>query len=134
MADKPMTMAEHIALLRRELAELDRQHARATFQPSRCENVTPEQFERAFAAFRVGVPGDRIEERWPAILPDVDRREFSRLKALCAEIVRMAIILAEECRTATPDSPPLQNLGEMYPFLTEGRLRELCSYGMFVTR
>jgi hypothetical protein len=134
MADEPQGMKEHIAFLRRELAELDRQHARASFQPSRCENVTPQQFEQAFAAFRERVPGAKIEERWSAILPDLDPQEFPRLKAMCEEIVSMAIALAQEHRTATPESPAPQALGEIYPFLTEERLRDLTSYGLFVTR
>ena len=51
-------------------------------------NVTPEQFDKAFAEFQQFGPRRRIpiEERWLEILPEVDSEKFSELQAECKEI------------------------------------------------
>ena len=88
-------------------------------------NVTPEQFDKAFAEFQQFGPRRRIpiEERWLEILPEVDSAKFSELQAECKEIEAFALSLAEQVREKImADAEAKKQLAQKYPFLKQGRL------------
>ena len=97
-------------------------------------NITPKQFEKAFAEFQAFGPRRRIpvEERWKEILPEVDAGEFPALKAQCKEIEEFALNLAEQVRDKKmPDDIAQKRLTEKYPFLTRERLGHTWSQAMY---
>ena len=50
--------------------------------------VSPEQFDRAYAEYSEFAAGNRlpIEERWPSVIPDVDRSKYGVLGVQCHDI------------------------------------------------
>lgn len=97
-------------------------------------NITPEQFDKAFAEFQQFGPRRRIpiEERWREILPEVAPTELSGLKAECKEIEAFALSLAEQVRDKkTSDSAAKQQLAQKYPFLKQERLDHTWSQAMY---
>lgn len=97
-------------------------------------NVTPEQFEKAFAEFQQFGPRRRIpiEERWPEILPEVAPTEFLELLAECKGIEAFALSLAEKVRDKKmADAEAKKQLAQKYPFLNQGRLDHTWSQAMY---
>jgi hypothetical protein len=97
-------------------------------------NVTPQQFEKAFAEFQAFGPRRRIpiEERWREILPEVESSEFSMLKIQCKEIEESALNLAERVRDKQmSDDVARKQLVERYPFLTRERVEHTWSQAMY---
>jgi hypothetical protein len=97
-------------------------------------NITPEQFDKAFAEFQQFGPRRRIpvEERWREILPDVDPNEFTGLQAQCKEIEAFALTLAEQVRDKKlSDEIARKQLAQKYPFLKQGLLDHTWSQAMY---
>lgn len=97
-------------------------------------NITPEQFDKAFAEFQQFGPRRRIpiEERWHEILPEVAPSEFAALKAECKEIEAFALSLAEQVRDKTmADAEAKKQLAQKYPSLKQGRLDHTWSQAMY---
>lgn len=97
-------------------------------------NITPEQFDKAFAEFQQFGPRRRIpiEERWLEILPEVDSAKFPQLQAECKEIEAFALSLAEQVRDKTmADAEAKKKLAQKYPFLKQGRLDHTLSQAMY---
>lgn len=97
-------------------------------------NVTPEQFDKAFAEFQQFGPRRRIpiEERWLEILPEVDSAKFPVLQVECKEIEAFALSLAEQVRDKTlADAEAKRQLAKKYPFLKQGRLDHTWSQAMY---
>lgn len=97
-------------------------------------NVSPEQFDKAFAEFQQFGPRRRIpiEERWREILPEVSPTEFSELQTECKEIEAFALSLAEQVRdNKMTDTEGNKQLAQKYPFLTKGRLGHTWSQAMY---
>ena len=97
-------------------------------------NLTPEQFDKAFAEFQQFGPRRRvpIEERWREILPEVAPAEFEDLKAECKEIEAFAISLAEQVRDKKmADVVAKGQLAQKYPDLKQARLDHTWSQAMY---
>lgn len=97
-------------------------------------NVTPEQFDKAFAEFQQFGPRRRIpvEERWREMLPEVTLTEFSKLQAECKKIEASALLLAEQVRDKKmADAEAKRQLAQKYPFLTQARLDHTWSQAMY---
>ena len=97
-------------------------------------NITPEQFDKAFAEFQQFGPRRRIpiEERWFEILPEVDSAKFSELQAECKEIEAFALSLAEQVRDKKMcDAEAKKQLAQKYPFLKQERLDHTWSQAMY---
>jgi hypothetical protein len=97
-------------------------------------NITPEQFDKAFAEFQQFGPRRRIpiEERWREILPEVAPAEFSELKTKCKEIEAFALSLAEQVRDKKmADASAKEQLAQKYPVLKQARLDHTWSQAMY---
>jgi len=97
-------------------------------------NITPEQFDMAFAEFQQFGPRRRIriEERWQAILPTIAPAEFPVLKAKCNDIEAAALSLAEKVRdNKLPDAAAKYQLAQKYPMLNQARLNHTWSQAMY---
>jgi len=97
-------------------------------------NVTPEQFNKAFAEFQQFGPRRRIpvEERWREVLPDIDPKEFAGLQAQCKDIEAFALTLAEQVRDKKiADGSARTQLVQKYPFLKQERLDHIWSQAMY---
>jgi hypothetical protein len=106
--------------------------------PHELSVVTPEQFDRAMEEYgQFGPTGlIPIEERWPAVIPDVDRSRYAALKAQCYEIRLTTADWAEDIRSRRiADEGILKRMiAAKYPFLTQRRRIEVESFAWFVTR
>ena len=102
--------------------------------------VSPEQFDRAYEEY--GQFGPRnlvpIEERWPAVIPDVDRSKYTALKAQCCDIRWTTARWADDLRSGHIAGSPGEVLKRMiatrYPFLTERGRISTEDFAWFVTR
>lgn len=97
-------------------------------------NITPEQFDKAFAEFQQFGPRRRIpiRERWLEILPEVAPAKFSELQAKCEEIEAFALSLAERVRDKTmTDAEAKKQLAQKYSFLKQKRLDHTWSQAMY---
>ena len=106
--------------------------------PHELSVVTPEQFDRAMEEYgQFGPEGlIPIEQRWPAVIPDVDRALYAALKAQCDEIRWTTADWAEDVRVRKiADDGLLERMITLkYPFLTPRRRIEVANYAWFVTR
>ena len=100
--------------------------------------MTPEQFDRAMEEYgQFGPTGlIPIEERWPAVIPDVDRSSYGALKAQCDEIRWTTADWAEDIRIRRKaDEGILERMiAAKYPFLTQRRRIQVENFAWFVTR
>lgn len=103
--------------------------------------VTPDQFDRAYDEYGKFGPRNSIpiEERWPEVIPDVNRENYAALKALCDAIRWTTARWAEEIRCGrVADDEYWSGLKLMiatkYPFLTERAQIETNNFASFVTR
>jgi hypothetical protein len=97
-------------------------------------NITPEQFDKAFAEFQQFGPRRRIpiEERWSEVLPEIDSCEFATMQAQCKEIEAFAVSLAEQVRDKKmSDDAARMQLAQKYPFLKSARLDHTWSQAMY---
>jgi hypothetical protein len=108
--------------------------------PAELSVVSPEQFDRAYEEYgRFGPEGlIPVEQRWPAVIPDVDQVEYAALKAQCHDIRLTTSRWAEDLRSGRIAGDPNEVLARMiatkYPFLTKlGRIRT-GNFAWFVTR
>jgi hypothetical protein len=100
--------------------------------------VTPEQFDRAMEEYgRFGPEAaSPIEQRWPAVIPEVDHSRYAALKAQCDEVRWTTAGWAEgvRCgRIAENDEILQKMMTKRFPFLTPRRRSEVWSYAWFVT-
>ena len=110
-----------------------------TLVPYELSAVTPEQFDRAMEEYgKLGsanyVP---IEQRWPAVIPDVDRSKYPDLKAQCDDVRWTTARWAEDvrCGRIAEDGKVLDRMtAAKYPFLTPRRRSEIWTYAWFVAR
>ena len=97
-------------------------------------NITPEQFDKAFAEFQQFGPRRRIpiEERWREILPAIAPVEFPTLQAQCEEIEAFALTLAERVRDKSlADAAAKKQLQQKYSFLRQARVDHTWSQAMY---
>jgi hypothetical protein len=108
--------------------------------PVRLTLVTPEQFDRAYVEYGQFGPSSRVpvEERWPAVIPDVDRSKYVVLKAQCDEIRWTAARWYDDLCSGRIGGDREQVLKRMisvkYPFLTPEARRRTENYAIFVNR
>jgi hypothetical protein len=97
-------------------------------------NITPEQFNKAFAEFQLFGPRRRIpiEERWHEVLPSIDPLEFASLKENFKEIEGFALRLAEQVRhKIISDEVAQKELAQKYPILNSERLDHTWNQAMY---
>jgi hypothetical protein len=107
--------------------------------PDELSIVTPEQFDRAFEEYNKTMPSTSpaIEERWPAVIPGIDRALYPALKVKCEEI-RWSVVRWE----AHVDSGRIQGEGDVvgrmiaarYPYLTERQRSAARTYASMANR
>ena len=106
--------------------------------PHELSVVTPEQFERAMEEYGQFGPTASIpiEQRWPAVIPDVDRSKYAALKTQCDEIRWTTADWAEDVRSRRiADEGILKRMiAARYPFLTPRRRVDVENFAWFVTR
>jgi hypothetical protein len=111
-----------------------------TLVPRELTVVTPAQFDRAMEEYGQFGPTASIpiEQRWPAVIPDVDRSRYVALKTQCDEVRWTTADWAEDIRCRPVGEDALVVLQRMiavkYPFLTPRRRSEVASFAWFVTR
>ena len=111
-----------------------------TVVPAKLTVVSPEQFDRAYEEY--GEFGPRnlvpIEQRWPAVIPDVDRSKYVALKAQCYDIRWTTARWAEDLRSGriagNRDEVLNRMIATRYPFLTKRGRIQTGNYAWFVTR
>ena len=101
--------------------------------------VTPEQFDRAFEEYRQWGPRASvpIEERWPAVLPDVDPSKYPNLKAKCREITWTVVRWDDDVkcgRLRDEDDVVKRMVAIRYPYLTPRHQVSVRDYASFANR
>ncbi len=105
--------------------------------PDELSIVTPEQFDLAFEEYRQLGMSIAIEERWPAVIPDVDRSKYPALKAKCYEI-RWTVVLWDDhvkCGRIREDNDVVKRMiATRYPYLTPRQRISAQTYAWFANR
>ena len=107
--------------------------------PDELSIMTPEEFDLAFEEY--GLLGPRmtipIEERWPAVIPDVDRYKYPALKAKCDEI-RWTVVRWDDhvkCgRIPENNNVVSRMIATRYPYLTPRQRISVQTYASFANR
>jgi hypothetical protein len=108
--------------------------------PHELSVVTPEQFDSAMEEYgQFGPTGlIPIEQRWPAVIPNVDHSKYAALRVQCDEVRWTTADWAEDIRCRQIDEDALVVLKRMiavkYPFLTSRRRSDVALFAWFVTR
>lgn len=105
--------------------------------PDELSAVTPEQFARAFEEYGQFGPSVPVEERWPSVIPDVDRSRYPALKAKCDEI-RWTVARWDDdvkCGRLRDEGDVVMRMVLLrYPYLTPQHQLAVRLYASFVNR
>ena len=107
--------------------------------PDELSIVTADEFDLAFV--ECGLLGPRmtipIEERWPAVIPDVDRSKYPALKAKCDEI-RWTVVgwdyYVQSGRVSDNGNVVSRMIATRYPYLTPRHRSAVQVYASFANR
>lgn len=107
--------------------------------PDELSIVTSEQFDRAFEEYRQWGPRASvpIEERWPAVIPDVDSSDCPALKATCHEITEAVVRWDDDVkcgRLRDEDDVVRRMVAIRYPYLTPQHQVSVWTYASFANR
>ncbi len=105
--------------------------------PDELSIVPSDQFARAFEEYSQFGTSVSVEERWPAVIPDVDRSKYPALMAKCDEI-RWTVARWDgdvKCGRLRDEGDVVKRMVALrYPYLTPQHQNAVRLYASFVNR